>query len=244
MTASLTAILRIGLATLVMTGSMAGAETAEEGSMSNLSIRGRVQTGIPLVASFTIPPGAAKTVLVRVAGPALAVLGVGETLIDPMLELYDGHGAKLRENDDFLEADAVVAASVGAFPFPAGSKDAMLIASLPPGTYTVQARGVSGTTGEALVEIYDLSNVGSRLSNFSSRTQLAAADNSVIAGFTVPPGSGTRRFLLRAVGTGRGFSGVGALKDPKLEIFGARRKSRRTTIGQTPTDRTTTILPR
>ena len=45
---------------------------------------------------------------------------------------------------------------VGAFPIATGTKDAVLIVNLAPGSYTAQVSGVSGTTGVALVEIYEL----------------------------------------------------------------------------------------
>ncbi|MCX6952112.1 MAG: hypothetical protein NTV51_08085, partial [Verrucomicrobia bacterium] len=48
--------------------------------------------------------------------------------------------------------------SVGAFDLPAGSKDAVLVLTLPPGSYTIQVSGVNHTTGIALVEAYDLPN--------------------------------------------------------------------------------------
>ncbi|MGA7725597.1 MAG: hypothetical protein WCA95_09950, partial [Opitutaceae bacterium] len=47
-------------------------------------------------------------------------------------------------------------AQVGAFSLPSGSADCALVASLPPGTYTVQVAGVGNTTGVALVEVYEL----------------------------------------------------------------------------------------
>jgi hypothetical protein len=45
---------------------------------------------------------------------------------------------------------------VGAFALPAGSRDAALLATLPPGAYTAQVSGVGGTTGVALVEVYEV----------------------------------------------------------------------------------------
>jgi hypothetical protein len=46
--------------------------------------------------------------------------------------------------------------AVGAFPLPAGSKDAVLWLTLAPGAYTAQVQGVGAGTGVALVEIYQL----------------------------------------------------------------------------------------
>jgi len=46
--------------------------------------------------------------------------------------------------------------TVGAFSLAAGSADSALILTLPPGNYTVQVAGDGGTTGIALVEIYEV----------------------------------------------------------------------------------------
>jgi hypothetical protein len=45
---------------------------------------------------------------------------------------------------------------VGAFALPASSRDAALLVTLQPGSYTVQVSGVGGTTGVALVEVYEV----------------------------------------------------------------------------------------
>ena len=37
-----------------------------------------------------------------------------------------------------------------------GGRDAVLVATLPPGSYTAQVSGVGGTTGVALLEVYDV----------------------------------------------------------------------------------------
>jgi hypothetical protein len=57
-----------------------------------------------------------------------------------------------------LDPVAITAASaqVGAFAFAAGSADAAMIVTLAPGAYTAQVAGVGGTTGLALVEVYEL----------------------------------------------------------------------------------------
>jgi hypothetical protein len=44
----------------------------------------------------------------------------------------------------------------GAFGLSAGSKDAALLGTLPPGAYTAQVSGVNATTGVALVEVYEI----------------------------------------------------------------------------------------
>ena len=65
---------------------------------------------------------------------------------------------KIGESNDWSGTAELTAAfaSVGAFALPATSKDVALLATLPPGNYTVQVSGVGGTSGVALVEVYEL----------------------------------------------------------------------------------------
>ena len=49
-----------------------------------------------------------------------------------------------------------VSLGVGAFSLTAGSKDAVLLLSLPPGSYSLIVSGVGATTGTALVEAYEV----------------------------------------------------------------------------------------
>jgi TonB family protein len=65
-----------------------------------------------------------------------------------------------RTNDDWVASAGWGAAftSVGAFALGTNTRDAALLVSLPPGTYTAQASGVSATVGVALIEVYDVPN--------------------------------------------------------------------------------------
>jgi hypothetical protein len=61
------------------------------------------------------------------------------------------------ENDDWTDpAIAAAAARSGTFALTAGSRDAALLVTLPPGTYTAQVSGVGGSTGVALIEVYEV----------------------------------------------------------------------------------------
>lgn len=51
---------------------------------------------------------------------------------------------------------AATADKVGAFAFAPDSRDAAMIVTLPPGVYTVHARGTDDGTGVGLLELYDL----------------------------------------------------------------------------------------
>ena len=125
--------------------------------LTNLSALNFVGTGADiLIAGFTIAGTGTKNLLIRAAGPSLGALGVPGILADPKLEIYNSSQIKVGENDTYAPALASVFASVGAFAFVPGAKDAALTVSLPPGGYTVQVSGADGGTGTAIVEVYEL----------------------------------------------------------------------------------------
>ena len=132
--------------------------TTNSPRMTNLSARNRVGTGDEiLIAGFAISGTGSKRLLIRAAGPALTALGVPNVLTDPKLELYNSSAVKVTENDNWTADLAATFSSVGAFAFPANSRDSALIVTLNSGaTYTVQVRGTDGGTGEALVEVYEI----------------------------------------------------------------------------------------
>jgi hypothetical protein len=86
----------------------------------------------------------------------LVTLGVEGTLSDPKLELFDGSGALVQQNDNWDAAAQAAFGLVGAFPLPANSRDAVLLVDLTPGSYTAQLSGVNGASGVALVEVYEI----------------------------------------------------------------------------------------
>jgi hypothetical protein len=113
-----------------------------------------------LIAGFTIAGNAPKTMLIRGVGPTLATFGVTGVLADPQIAVFSG-STQVASNDNWETGASTAAqisaasAQVGEFPLPAGSKDAALLVTLPPGSYTVVVTGVGNTTGVALVEVYD-----------------------------------------------------------------------------------------
>ena len=122
----------------------------------NVSVLKQVGTGI--TAGFVIGGSGIKNVLVRAVGPTLgSAFGIGGAVSDPQLTLNSGQTV-VASNDNWGGGATLATAfsSVGAFALPATSLDAAVVASLHPGSYTVQVSGVSGTTGLILVEIYEL----------------------------------------------------------------------------------------
>ena len=139
------------------------AYTATTPRFINFSARAQVGAGDGvLIAGFVIEGSAERTVLIRAVGPTLTSYGVGGALADPQLELTQtsgGTAVTVASNDNW-GGDAqisAVGASVGAFSLSsATSKDAAILVTLPPGVYSAKASGVGGTTGVALIEVYEV----------------------------------------------------------------------------------------
>jgi hypothetical protein len=106
------------------------------------------------------------------------------------------------------------------------SKDAALFRSLPLGNHSVRITGVSGTSGVALGEIYDViddvsfTTHSAQLTNVSALAQSGAGAAALSAGFVIG-GSGTRTVLVRAVGPGLAAVDVssGFVTDPRLILY-------------------------
>jgi hypothetical protein len=127
--------------------------------LSNLAARHRIDAGGDvLIAGFSIGGQTAKTVLIRGVGPSLAALGVSDALANPVIQLFSGPRL-LRENNDWGGDVQIssIAGSVHAFDLSgAGSKDAALLVTLPPGGYTLQVRSANGEAGVVLAEIFEV----------------------------------------------------------------------------------------
>jgi Immunoglobulin I-set domain/Immunoglobulin domain len=132
--------------------------TATTPRLINVSVLKQIDAGSLLTVGFVIGGSTAKTLLVRVVGPTLTAFGVGGAMPDPKLDLFSG-STVIASNDNWGGDPQLTAAgnAVGAFAFAsATSKDAMLLVTLAPGGYTVQASGVAGSSGSALVEVYEV----------------------------------------------------------------------------------------
>lgn len=130
--------------------------------LTNLSTRSLVGTGGNLqIAGFIIRGTQSKTVLIRASGPALAQFAVTGLLDDPVLTLYTGQ-TQLDQNDDWSSDSAsaagidTVSTAMQLFTCARGGKDAALLKTLPPGSYTAQVTGKNGSTGVALIEVYEV----------------------------------------------------------------------------------------
>jgi arabinan endo-1,5-alpha-L-arabinosidase len=141
----------------------AGTHTAASPKLINISARVQVGTGgNVLIAGFVIGGSAARTVLVRASGPAIAAapFSVPGTLPDPRITLGNiSTGAVVAANTGWGgNTDISATASiVGAFGWGnPSSADSAVLVTLPPGNYTATVSGAANDSGVALVELYDV----------------------------------------------------------------------------------------
>jgi hypothetical protein len=124
--------------------------------LANIATRGSVQTGDNVMIAGFILKNNPAAIAVRALGPSLAAAGVPGALADPTLEIHDSQGNLIGSNDNWQQSafQAVQIQGVG-LP-PASPLESAIITTLNVGSYTAIVRGARGTTGVALVEVYDL----------------------------------------------------------------------------------------
>jgi sugar lactone lactonase YvrE len=124
--------------------------------LTGVSARYRVSDGA-LIAGFALGGTGLKTLLIRGVGPGLAQwLGTG-ALADPTLEVYNAANQLIAANDNWPSSLASTFTLVQDFPLTAGSKDAaVLITVAAPGVYTAVVKSADGSSGESLVEVYEV----------------------------------------------------------------------------------------
>jgi hypothetical protein len=162
----------------------------------NLSARSEVGAGAQaLIAGFNVAGAGTEIVLIRGVGPGLSAYGVTGLLANPQLTLFDSAGKVVATDTGWGSAPApgsspagaavsgataATFSQVGAFRLPPGSPDCALVASLPPGAYTANVSGVGGTTGVALVEIYEVA--GATVAGSAPAFTVQPASQTIVAG--------------------------------------------------------------
>jgi hypothetical protein len=85
----------------------------------------------------------------------LAEANVPSVLGDPNLTLYNSSGQPILGNDNW--GTAANATEIQTHPAkPRYSQEAAILTTLNPGAYTAIVRGAGSTTGNALVEVYEV----------------------------------------------------------------------------------------
>jgi plastocyanin len=130
----------------------------------NISTRSFVQTDDNvMIGGFIVQGTGSKRVIVRAIGPELIPFGVPNVLVNPTLDLHDGAGTLIASNDNWqttiiggIITGDQVQDIIDSGHAPTDARESAIIAVLPAGNYTAIVRGLNGTTGVALVEVYDL----------------------------------------------------------------------------------------
>jgi hypothetical protein len=132
-----------------------GTSFETDGILINISTRGYVGTGDNVMIAGFCVYSRPLSIIIRALGPSLASYGVYGTLRDPMFEIRSPSGTLLYQNDDWIyDSSAPVLTSLGIQP--SNSKEAAAAVTAYPGCFTVIVKGVGGSTGVALVEVYDI----------------------------------------------------------------------------------------
>jgi len=111
-----------------------------------------------LTAGFVIDGTGTDTLLIRGVGPGLTQFGVTGVLATPTVTVFDSSGNSIGFDAGWGGGTELASAfaEVGAFGLPAGSADSAILITLPSGNYTVEVAGANGSSGVALVEVYEV----------------------------------------------------------------------------------------
>jgi TonB family protein len=190
--------------------------------LTNLSVRSTAGSGAEtLIVGFAIGGSGSKPILLRGVGPSLAPFGVSDAVSDPRLQLFRGT-TSLAQNDNWGGGSTLDDAfqATGAFRLPTASRDAALLETLSPGSYSVHLTSDAGR-GIALVECYD-ANTSSKqtyLTNLSARSVAGTGSSVLTVGFSIS-GSEPKPILIRGIGpTLTSFGVTNPITTPRLILF-------------------------
>ena len=190
----------------------------------NISTRAHVLTGDRvMIGGFIVTGNDFKRVILRAIGPSLIGNGVpsNAALLDPVLQLNRADGTVMATNDNWKEDPAVVAQITGTPYEPKDDREAVIIATLPAGSYTASVKGKGQAGGIALAEVYDVNPTAvAELANISTRGYVGMENDVMIGGFILGQNPGTARVAIRALGPSLANAGLsGVLADPHLLLF-------------------------
>jgi hypothetical protein len=127
-------------------------------AVANVSNRGVTGAGEKaLITGLIIKGGAPRNVVVRALGPSLGAAGLHQVAANPKLELYSVSGRRIGSNADW-KTDTRATQLSEAYPSlaPTNDKEAAMLLTLLPGTYTLHGLNEDGTEGVILLEAYDV----------------------------------------------------------------------------------------
>jgi len=192
-------------------------------NLANLSTRGYVGTGdSQMIAGFVVSGTGSTTVTIRALGPTIAAapFNVSGTIANPVLTIYDGNGNIVTTNDNFADHSSASAVAASGKNNINALEPAVQI-SVTPGNYSAIVSGAGGSTGVAIVEVYNenTSSTTISLANLSTRGYVGTGDSQMIAGFVV---SSSTTVTIRALGptiAAAPFNVSGTISNPVLTIY-------------------------
>jgi hypothetical protein len=188
----------------------------------NISTRAHVLTGDRvMIGGFIVTGNDTKRVVLRALGPSLIGRGVpsNAALLDPVLQLNRADGTLISTNDDWKDDPANVAQITGTPYEPTDDREAVIMATLPAGSYTAFVRGKGQEEGIALAEVYDVNPDAAELANLSTRGYVGMENDVMIGGFILGHNPGAVRIAIRGLGPSLANAGLnGVLPDPALEL--------------------------
>jgi hypothetical protein len=138
-------------------------------------------------------------------------------LANPYLQLFQG-STQLASNDEYEFGPNLVLLRSSGFA-PSSPGEAAILATLDPGAYTAIVGGTLGTTGVAIVEVFEVDAPTVPLINIATRGRVLTGDKVMIAGFIIQ-GSGPQTVVVRARGPSLTAAGVpDVLANPTLQLF-------------------------
>lgn len=171
-----------------------------------------------MIAGFIITGNASQPVVLRGIGPSLSAAGLGDLLLDPVLELRGSNAALIMQNNNWKDTQRALIE--GTIYEPTDDRESVIVASLAPAAYTAVLTGNGQTTGVGLVEVYD-NDQGSdtQLANISTRGFVQTGENVMIGGFILGGSTLNTRVAIRGIGPSLAQFGISnVLADPTLEL--------------------------
>jgi PKD repeat protein len=130
-------------------------DQAGPATVANLSTRAFVQTGANvLIGGFIVGGSDPSNVVLRALGPSLVPAGVPDALADPTLDLHDANGSLVASNDNWADTQQSDIQATGLAP--SDLREAAIVRSLLPGSYTATVAGKNSGIGVGLVEVYKI----------------------------------------------------------------------------------------
>ena len=183
--------------------------------MGSAFVRSYLKLNEKLVLGFEVTGGQAE-VLIKGLGPSYAGTGLPHAVSDPMVSLFDSGGQPILANDDWMSGPRAIHLTEASLT-PASPKEAALLVTLSPGTYSVLCESNGAEEGMTGVEVREVGGSPGVGLNVLRANGSVSPQNPLVQGITVE-GPNPRKLMIRAKGeSSLGHQGVtSALKDPVL----------------------------